>query len=459
MTSTFLLLGAHGDLTRRFLLPALAHLQRDELLPLDVSVVAVGRRDGDDDAFRQVAAAALQEHAAHLDPVDRAALCSRLRYAVADVGCAAELRPLMQRADGPLIIYLALPHTLFAATITALSEVGLPAGSRLVVEKPFGTDLAGARRLNQLVDALLPEDAVFRVDHFLTMQSVLDLLGLRFANRIFEPIWHAGHVERVDIIWEETLALEDRAGYYDSAGALRDMLQNHLLQLLCLIAMEPPTSLGERDLRDRKAEVLRATHPPTSGQMDERTRRGRYTAGMVDGRALPSYADEPGVDPDRGTETFAEVTLTVDNWRWSGVPFTLRAGKALAQNRREIAITFREVPHLTFGANRPAHPNVLRLSLDPDSIAIEVNVSAAGRPFELAPATLGAQFAPPDLPTYAHLLAAVFAGDPTLSLRGDEAEEAWRVMEPILGAWAAGGAPLQDYPAGSVGPTHKTPTD
>lgn len=458
MSSTLLLLGANGDLTRRFLLPALAHLQRDDLLPEDVAVIAVGRRDGDDDMFRRLAAKALEEHTAHLDPADRAALCSRLSYAVADASSADDLRPLVQRTDGPVIVYLALPHTLFAATIAALTEVGLPAGSRLVVEKPFGADLADARRLNQLVAALLPEDAVFRVDHFLTMQSVLDLLGLRFANRIFEPIWHAGHVERVDITWDETLGLEGRAGYYDSAGALRDMLQNHLLQLLCLVAMEPPTSLGERDLRDRKFDVLRATRPPAPGQMATRTRRGRYTAGTTGGQALPSYIDEPGVDPARGTETFAEVTLTVDNWRWSGVPFTLRSGKGLGQDRREIAVTFREVPHLTFGPDRAARPNVIRIFLDPDAIALEVNVNAEGSPSELEPATLGVEFGPPDLPTYAHLLAAVLAGDPTLSLRGDEAEESWRVMEPVLAAWAAGGVPLQDYLGGSAGPTPRAPT-
>lgn len=452
MPSTLLLLGAGGDLSRRYLLPALAHLQRAGRLPDALTIIGVGREDGDDDAFAQQAAAALAEHAAEVDFAHRAALCRQLRYVAADVTSAEDLRPIVRCADGPVLVYLALPHTLFAATVTALTAVGLPAGSQLVVEKPFGTDLADARDLNRLVAALLPEDAVFRVDHFLTMSSVLNLLGLRFANRVWEPIWHAGHVARVDITWDETLGLEGRAGYYDSAGALRDMLQNHLLQLLCLVAMEPPTSLGERDLRDRKVDVLRATRPPAPHQMAERTVRGRYTAGTVDGRALSAYVEAPGVDPTRGTETFAEVTLTVDNWRWAGVPFTLRSGKALAEDRREIVVTFRPVPHLTFGPDQPGRPNTLRLSLDPDHISLDVNLNAAGDPFDLEPAALTADFPPQDLPAYAQLLAAVLAGDPTLSIRGDEAEESWRIVEPVLQTWVTGSVPLRNYPAGTTGP-------
>ncbi len=264
--------------------------------------------------------------------------------------------------------------------------------------------------------------------------------------------WHAGHVQSVDIVFDETLGLEGRANYYDSAGALRDMIQNHLLQLLCLVAMEPPTSLSERDLRDRKLDVLRAVRPLDRAEVMAGTVRGRYSAGCVQGRELPAYVDEPGVDPDQGTETFAQVRLFVDNWRWAGVPFTLRSGKALGRARREITVTFREVPHLTFGADEPVPPDVLRLGLDPDRIGLEINLNGAGDPFALERADLAAEFPPVELPPYSQVLAAVLAGDPTLSIRGDEAEESWRVVEPILQVWSDGGVPLHDYPAGSDGP-------
>jgi glucose-6-phosphate 1-dehydrogenase len=379
-------------------------------------------------------------------------MVAQMRYAAADVTSPDALRSVLDTAAPPVVVYLALPHTLFAPVITALGRIGLPAGSRLVVEKPFGTDLEDARRLNRLVLAVLDESGVFRVDHFLAKQTVLNLLGLRFANRIFEPVWHAGHVERVDIVFDETLGLEGRAGYYDGAGALLDMVQNHLLQLLCLVAMEPPTSLGERDLRDRKLDVLRAVRSLDQAEVVAGTVRARYTAGRVQGRELPAYVDEPGVRPDRGTETFAQVRFFVDNWRWAGVPFVLRSGKALGRDRREVAVTFRRVPHQTFGADEPAPADVLRLGLDPDRIALEVNLNGAGDPFDLERADLAAEFPPVELPPYSQLLAAVLAGDPTLSIRGDEAEESWRVIEPILRVWSAGAVPLQAYPAGSDGP-------
>jgi glucose-6-phosphate 1-dehydrogenase len=321
-----------------------------------------------------------------------------------------------------------------------------------VVEKPFGTDSGSARDLNRRIAAVFPEEAVFRIDHFLGQQTVQNLLGLRFANRLFEPVWNHAHLSRVEIVWDETLGLEGRAGYYDHTGALRDMLQNHLLQMLALVAMEPPAGLTERDLRDRKLDVLRATRAMTAAEAGRSSVRARYTAGTVEGRRLPDYAAEEGVDPDRQTETYAEVSLAVDNWRWAGVPFVLRSGKALAADRTEITLHFRPVPHSAFGGRDPARPNRLRLAVDPDRIGVDINLNGAGDPFDLEPAELALDLAPQELPAYARLLVDILDGDPTLSIRGDEAEEAWRIVEPVLASWQAGEVPLRTYPAGSSGP-------
>ena len=449
MTRSFVVLGGTGDLTGRLLLPSLARLYETGVLPEGSDLLAVAREERDHEAYRGWARDRLATHAGELPDTARQRLVDRLHYARGDVTDPGDLRAALARVDGEPVVYLALPHTLFHPTLTALAEVGLPDGARLVVEKPFGTDLADARALNELVHRLLPEQAVFRVDHFLAKQTVLNVLGLRFANRVFEPIWNAAHIERVDIVADETLGLEGRAGYYDQAGALRDMVQNHLLQLLAIVAMEPPLSVDARSLPARKADVLRAVQPPADAGIG--SVRGRYTAGTVAGRALPAYVDEDGVDPGRGTETYAEVTVTVDNWRWAGVPFRLRTGKALGADRQEIVIRFRPVPHLPFVDAEP-EPDVLRLSLSPDAIALEVNLNGAGDPFDLEREVLAARMAPHDLPAYALLLRELLDGDTTLSISDVEAEESWRIVEPVLAAWAAGEVPLLDYPAGSAGP-------
>jgi glucose-6-phosphate 1-dehydrogenase len=325
---TLLVLGASGDLAGRLLLPGLGRLLATGRAA-DMALVGSGTEPWDDDAWRQRLRTAFADPASRrVDPADPAepadpdtteagnATLRRLEaesvYLPADVTRAEELRRLLGACQKPLAVYFALPPAVTAKACTALAEIGVPEGTRLVVEKPFGTDLDSARRLNELVARLVPEDQVHRVDHFLGKSTVLNVLGLRFANRLFEPLWNADHIERVDVFFDETLALEGRARYYDTAGALRDMVQSHLLQLLGLLTMDPPAVMSAADVRDRKAQVLRATRV---GDPATFTRRARYAAGSVGDRRLPAYADEEGIDASRGTETLAEVVCFVDSWR------------------------------------------------------------------------------------------------------------------------------------------------
>ncbi|MGY1856068.1 glucose-6-phosphate dehydrogenase [Modestobacter sp. SYSU DS0290] len=454
MRVTFVVLGGRGDLTGRLLLPGLAELfgadaADGEAVDAELDLLAVGREDWSDDEYRDWARERLAEHAGHVPEETRDRLVARLGYQQGDVTDAADLRRALERAEGRPVVYLALPNTVFLPTLQALTEVDLPEGTSIGVEKPFGRDQADARELNAVLHRLVPEDRVFRTDHFLAMQTVLNILGLRFANRLFEPVWNAGHVERVEIVFDETLGLEGRAGYYDTAGALRDMLQNHLLQQLALIAMEPPQAVDGPSLSARKADVLRAVRPPADMARD--TVRARYTAGTVAGRELPDYTSEDGVDPARETETYAEYTVTIDNWRWAGVPFRLRTGKALGEGRQEIAVWFKPVPHLAFGREQP-QPDVLRLRFDPDHITVEINLNGADDPFDLERRALDIGLPPNPLSAYGLLLKEMATGDATLSISDVEAEESWRIVEPILAAWEAGDVPLQEYPAGSAGP-------
>ena len=448
---TLVVLGARGDMTGRLLLPALVRLAGSGALPDDVQVLAVDRDPGDDDAYRAHARAKLDAHLPDRDDKAADALLERLSYRRADVTKADDLRGALDGAATPMAVYLALPNVLFRPTLEALAGAGLPARTTLVVEKPFGADLADARALNELIARSFDERDVFRIDHFLAKQTVLDVLGLRFANRIFDPVWNSNHVKRVDITWYESLGLEGRASYYDRAGALRDMIQNHLLQMLALVAMDPPRSITERDLRDRKVEVLRAVAPPRPEEMAKATRRARYTAGTIAGTQLPAYADEEGVDPSRDTETYAEVTFRVSNWRWAGTPFRLRTGKAIGTERREIAVHFKSVPHEPFDDRD--RPNVLRFQLSPDAISLRLNLNGEGDPFDLEQVSLDAEFPTQELPPYSLLLKEILEGDSTLSIRGDEAEELWRIVEPVLSAWADDEVPLEEYRAGSAGPS------
>ncbi|MFF8812232.1 glucose-6-phosphate dehydrogenase [Streptomyces pactum] len=447
--------GATGDLTGRYLLPALAALRAGGHLDDRFTLTGAGREDWDGPRYRDWTAAQLERHGAGLPADARRAVTAVTDYRKADVTEAAEVAAVVA-GDDPVAVYLALPPSVFPATVTALHRAGLPPGSRIVLEKPFGEDLAGAVELNRLLADLVPERAVFRVDHFLAMTTVQNVLGSRLANRVLEPIWNSTHIAEVEIVWDETLALEGRAGYYDHVGALKDMVQNHLLQLLCLVAMEPPLTLGERDLRDRKLDVLRSVRPLTDYDVAHRTRRARYTAGRCGGRDVPDYVDEEEVEAGRRTETYAEIELELDSWRWTGTRFRLRTGKALGRDRKEVAVRFRSVPHLPFGQDKDVRPNVLRFGLEPENLSLDI-MATGSRAEHLAPLSLTAEMAPPALPAYGRLLLDVLAGDPALSIRGDEAEEAWRVVEPVLSAWDRDLVPMEEYPAGSDGPPPRHP--
>ncbi len=449
MIERLVIFGATGDLTARYLLPGLAALRAGGQLGERFRLTGAGRDGWDDERFRHWAAAQLEQHAGHLPAADRQAVVAASGYRQADVADAASVAAVVG-GQQPLAVYLALPPAVFPAAVSSLRAAGMAPGSQLALEKPFGEDLDSAVALNRLLAEGMAEENVFRVDHFLAMTTVRNILGFRLANRVLEPIWNSAHIDRVDIVWDESLALEGRAGYYDGTGALKDMVQNHLLQLLCLVAMEPPVSLGERDLRDRKLDVLRSVRPFTPDSVIRHTRRARYAAGRIGSRRVPAYRDEEGVDPDRRTETFAQVDLRLDNWRWPRTTFRLRTGKALGRNRNEVAVHFREVPTLPFW-NLSAAPNVLRFSLEPESLSLELT-SLGPLTGHLAPLTLTAELPVPDLPAYGHLLFDVLSQNAALSIRGDEAEQSWRIVTPVLDAWAKDLVPLEEYPAGSGGP-------
>ncbi|MDX2377952.1 glucose-6-phosphate dehydrogenase [Microbacterium sp. LRZ72] len=444
--TTLLILGASGDLTSRLLLPALGQLLTREP-QRRVHLQGAGREEWDDERWREVVRTSFAEGGA--DAANE--VIASTSYRQADITKPADLRALIEGARGRLALYFAVPPAVAASACDALTHVPLPAGTVLALEKPFGVDEASALRLNQTLERLVPEHQIFRVDHFLGRSTVLNLLGVRFANRVLEPVWSAEHVESVMIRFDESLGLEGRAGYYDRAGALTDMIQSHLLQVLAFVAMEPPATLDEVDLRDATTAALRATAlwddaPRTA------SRRARYTAGTIDGRTLPSYVDEQGVDPGRGTETLAEMTCEVRTARWAGVPFTLRSGKALAEPDAEIVIRFRPVRHLPEGFTGAADGSVLRFSLGPDRMSLELNVNGAEDPFSLERTRLHAELGEGALRAYGEVLSGILDGDATLSVRGDAAVQCWRIVQPVLAAWQAGNVPLEEYPAGSTGP-------
>jgi glucose-6-phosphate 1-dehydrogenase len=450
MIDRIVIFGATGDLTARLLMPSLAELAEEQELPDGLRVLGVGRVGWSADDFRQRMEQALAAHAPYVAASAREDLVSRLDYRRADVTNGAELASLLGGVDRPLLAYLALRPSLFEPTVRALAAARLPPGSAIAIEKPFGDGVASARHLNDVLRTELPGTRVFRVDHFLSNELINRIATARFANRIFEPIWNNQHVARVEISWDETLTLEGRASYYDGAGALRDMLQNHLLQVLCLVAMEPPARFDEPSVRDARVAVLRAIPSPTPDGVRRTSVRARYAAGTIGDRAVPAYVDEPGIDPGRKTETFAQLTLEVANWRWAGTPFTIRSGKAMAGDRAEVAVHFRPVPGLMFDGQSVAD-NVLRIGLMEPSVQLSLNSRGSDRRFIERTLTLDA--APPGRAAYANLLVAMLRGRQMAAIRDDETEEMWRIVEPVLAAWVGDEVPLLEYAAGSDGPT------
>ncbi len=447
--TTFLLLGATGDLTERWLLPGLGGLIASGGVE-DLFLLGSGTQDWSDERWQKRVAdsfAAAGATGSRLTAVVEAA-----RYVQADVTAPADLRRLLDGCRGELVVFFALPPAVTMRACRVLRDVGVPAGARLVLEKPFGTDAASAEELNEVLQQLVPEDRVHRVDHYLGMSTVLNIIGLRFANRFIESCLNGTSVAEVEIVFDESLALEGRAGYYDGSGALVDMIQSHSLQVLSLLAMEPPSTLDARDVRDSKAQLLRATRVWEDDPV-RFSRRARYSAGEVEGRRLPAYADEPGVDPARGTETFAEVVLAVDTWRWAGVPFRLRTGKALRATRKEAVITLKPPPWVPAGLRGFEQPDRLRIGFDPDRLDLDLNINGPADPAVLDRTTLGVAAAGAGaLSPYGQVLQRVFDDDPTLSVRADTVVDCWRIVEPVLEAWRSGKVPLEEYPAGSSGP-------
>ena len=449
---TLLILGASGDLTGRLLLPGLARL------------VAAGRAEGlalagagsdpwTPAEWTERLTSSFAAAAESARPAGRKALkelADASGYHQLDVTAPGQLGALLARLEAPVAIYFALPPAVSQKACEVLAPRELPPGTRLVLEKPFGSGAASARKLNSILARLVDEDRIHRVDHFLGKATVLNILGLRFANNFLEPVWNRDHIGKVEIVFDEDLALEGRARYYDGAGALRDMVQSHLLHVMAFLAIEAPASISEQDLRDAVATVLRAARVP--GPFAESTRRARYTAGRLGERDVSSYVDEQGVDPARNTETFTEVRVAIDNWRWKGVPFILRSGKALGRRRKEALVTFRPVPHLPAGFFGHDSPNQLRIGFGPDTLQFDVDVNGPGDIFTLDRVTLNAELSASELLPYGEVLEGVLNDDPLLSVRGDVAEDCWRIVEPVLEAWKRGEVPLEEYDAGSSGP-------
>jgi glucose-6-phosphate 1-dehydrogenase len=447
---SLLLLGASGDLSARLLLPALGQLFDAEPERRDVVLIGAGSEDWGADAWRDRVKSSFESGDVSDETLKN--VLEVTRYEQADVTSPEDLKSLIDSCPPAPAIYFALPPSVTFAACTALQQVSLPEGTNMVLEKPFGTDQETAANLNRLLAELVPEEHVHRVDHFLGRSSVLNLIGVRFANRLFEPLWSNEHIARVDIVFDEQLTLENRARYYDRAGALMDMIQSHLLQVLALVAMDPIATVHAVDLRDAKAQVLRACRPWDNDPVAA-SRRARYAHGSIDGRDVPDYTAEPGVDPSRNTETLAELIVEVDNWRWAGVPFRLRSGKALRERRKEVLITFQPVPHLPTGLRGQALPERLRLAMGPDRVSLETNVNGPDDPLVLDRVALDTDLNPGRLPAYGEVLAGVLDGDPLLSVRGDTAEECWRIVDPVLQAWRNGEVTMDEYAAGSDGPS------
>jgi len=476
--AALVLFGATGDLARRKLFPALFALRRQGPAgPL--RILGFAHEDHAPEAFRQMVDRAIAESgvAGAEDAGARAAFAAAVDYIPGDFTAPDRYEEIARRlaaGDGTprRLLYLATPPPLYPEIVERLGRAGLSraaggeAWTRIVIEKPFGTDLASAQALNRRLHRHFREEQVHRIDHYLGKETVQNVLVFRFANGLFEPVWNRNYIDHVQITVAETLGVELRGAYYEGAGALRDMVQNHLLQLLSLVAMEPPIAFSADDVRDRKVEVLRSIHPLSAEEVARRVVRGQYAAGHEGdaGAPAPGYREESGVRPDSGTETFVAAQLQIDNWRWADVPFYLRTGKRLQRRTAEIAVEFKRPPQLLFadtGAGR-LRPNVLVLRIQPEEgIFLRFGAKAPGQTIEIVPVEMdfayGARFGEPVLDAYARLLLDALRGDATLFTRADEAEAAWRIVDSIHAGWRAdAAAPPQAYPAGSWGPPAAT---
>jgi glucose-6-phosphate 1-dehydrogenase len=472
-TTQIVIFGATGDLTARKLVPALVNLARQGRPSAGFSLYGVARRPKTDEQFRQE----LREALSPSDLEAMTALACRIHYVQGDVEKAEDLRALSLRLQEDAagqecgrLYYLSLKPELFVAAVENLSAIGLltrtQPWTRVVVEKPFGHDLASARAINQALHGLLGEDQIYRIDHYLGKETVQNLFAFRFNNAIFEPLWNRDHVELVQITVAETVGMENgRAAYYDSAGALRDMLQNHMLQILALVAMEPPSSLDPEAVRGQKVTVL------DSLRLRGSALRAQYAPGELEGQPVRGYLQEDGVALGSATETFVAVRAELDTWRWAGVPFLLRHGKRMPRRFTEVKVQFRVPPiqlfeavdGQRFEAGSPLsvctlRPNVLTLSIQPrEALSLSFGVKAPGRGMVMAPAELAFdyrdRFGETTTPAYERLLLDALEGDPTLFLRSDEVEASWRFADTIRGRWLeAGAAPNLAYAAGSWGP-------
>jgi glucose-6-phosphate 1-dehydrogenase len=459
--------GATGDLARRMLLPSLYGLDSDGLLPDGLAIIGTARTTLDDDAFRVKAKEALEEHVqdGFLDSVVAERFLKRLRYVPLDIKDADGFARLAEAIGDPcdgVAIFLSTAPSLFKPTIDGLEAAGLACPTvRMALEKPLGTDLQSSREINDSVASAFPEERTFRIDHYLGKETVQNLLALRFANLLFEPLWNAAHIDHIQITVAETIGVEGRGDYYDGAGALRDMVQNHMLQLLSLVAMEPPSDFTAADVRDEKVKVLRALRPVTPAEVEALIVTGQYTRGAIDGETVPGYSDEIGRDSK--TETFVALKAFVDNWRWKGVPFYLRTGKRMPTRDTEIFIQFKDVPYSIF-ASRGAttRPNKLIIGLQPEeTISLHLMAKTPGLdrdgvrlreiPLDIGLANAFSEYR--RRIAYERLLLDLIEGDPTLFVRRDEVEAQWTWIDGIRDALAQKGVAPRPYPAGTWGPS------